>query len=95
MPLGKMHIRQLADLARLNLSNTEIETLGSQLTSIVEHFHRLRAVDTASVTAAANEFETIGLRNDIIRPSMDRSLALANASEQDGEYIQVPGVIRR
>jgi len=95
MPLGKLHICQLADLALLNLSNTEIETLDSQLSSIVEHFHRLREVDTASVMAIANEFETIGLRNDIIRASLDRSLALSNAPEQDGEYFQVPGVIRR
>ena len=95
MPRGKLQIRHLADLARLNLSNTEIEILRSQLKSIVEHFRRLRDVDTATVMAAGGEFEISGLRTDIVLPSLERPQALANAPEHDGEYFHVPGVIRR
>ena len=95
MPLGKSRIRHLADLARLKLSDTEMDRLGTQLESVMDHFNCLRDIDTAAIGPGVEGQTDSRLRPDRIVPSLQGSEALANGPLHDGEFFHVPGVIRR
>lgn len=81
-------------LARLKLSPIEIEKFTHELTVILEYMDQLKTVNTDGVEpkdqfiSAENVF-----RNDIVRPSLSRDEALANAPDKDDEFFRVPKVI--
>ena len=94
MPLTKEQVEHIAVLARLKLSPIEIEKFTHELTVILEYVDQLKTINTDDVEpkdqfiSAENVF-----RNDIIRPSLSRDEALANAPDKDDEFFRVPKVI--
>ena len=65
---------------------------------------QLNELDTAGVPAMAQVGEMLGgllqdrgetLREDIVRPSIDRAKVMAAAPETDGRFFKVPKVIER
>jgi aspartyl-tRNA(Asn)/glutamyl-tRNA(Gln) amidotransferase subunit C len=94
MPLTKEQVEHIAVLARLKLSPIEIEKFTHELTVILEYMDQLKTVNTHGVEpkdqfiSAENVF-----RNDIVRPSLSRDEALANAPDKDDEFFRVPKVI--
>lgn len=96
MPLSKAHVARLADLARLELSDQEITRLTSELSTIVDYFEQLKAVDTSGVEPQPiAPVEHTPLREDTARPSLPRRQVLANAPDTDGEFFRAPEVIRK
>ncbi len=94
MPLTKEQVEHIAVLARLKLSPNEIEKFTHELTVILEYVDQLKSVNTDGVEpqeqfiSAQNVF-----RNDLVRPSLSREEALANAPDKDDEFFRVPKVI--
>ena len=90
-------MRRLAHLARLELSSDELEVFTRQLQEIREFAEQINAVDTSSVAEAiggpAAEVDT--LREDTVRPGLDRSEVLALASDADRAHglFKVPRVL--
>ncbi len=84
----------VADLARLHLSDDEIDRMQSQLSRILAAVETLRDVDTSHVGATAS---VLGLENvmreDAPRAPMSRHAALANAPVVDEPYLRVPIVL--
>ena len=96
MPLSQEQVRHVAQLARLNLSTSEIEQFSHDLTRIIDYIDQLSEVDTSSLENSWSESQKIAqnvFREDEIRPSLPREKALANAPDQDDEYFHVPKVI--
>ena len=80
-------------LARLALSEEEIERFTGQLSAILEAVAALQRVDTSAVPPTAS----ILPRQDVLReddpaPCMDREDALANAPEREGDLFRVQAV---
>lgn len=94
MPISNDEILHLASLARLKLSPHEVTKLSTELTLLLDYFDQLSSVDTSSVKDLnrLNDGNTI-MREDKVKPSLDRSKALASAPETDGEFFHVPRVI--
>ncbi len=94
MLLTKQQVEHVARLARLNLTPAEIERYSAELTIILDYIDQLKTVNTSGVeareqfVAADNVF-----REDVIKPSLPRVDALANAPSSDGEYFLVPKVL--
>ena len=87
-------VDHVATLARLGLSQSERETLRSQLSSILAYVETLSELDTSRVPPASQ----IILLENVIRPDTRRaglSLedVLANAPDRQGDYIRVPAVL--
>ena len=83
MPLTREEVRHIARLARLGVTEAEVERLRDQLSTILEHFAGLNAFDTEGVPPTAQSFDLANVeREDEPRPSADRELALANRSEE-------------
>jgi aspartyl-tRNA(Asn)/glutamyl-tRNA(Gln) amidotransferase subunit C len=92
--ISRSDVEHVAQLARLGLTDEEIERLVPQLSRILEAVGKLADVDTSSVgpTAQVIALENV-MREDVARPSMNREAALAEAPKREGGLLRVPVVL--
>lgn len=87
-------VRQIARLARLNLSLVEAELFAGQLGHILDYFRQLETVDTRHVEPLAHPLTlTNVLRDDEPRPSLLQIDALAAAPQRERDFFRVPAVL--
>jgi len=89
MRLDREQVAHVAWLARLALSDDELNRYAEQLSDILGHIEKLQAlpVDDIEPTAMAVESERNITRPDVPRPSTDRDEILSNAAEtEDGSF---------
>jgi aspartyl-tRNA(Asn)/glutamyl-tRNA(Gln) amidotransferase subunit C len=87
-------VRKVAKLARLELSTLEVDTMTRQLAGMLEHFADIDALDLSAVEPMTQPFPLVNvLRDDVIRPSLDRDEVLAEAPHAHEGRFQVPPVI--
>jgi aspartyl-tRNA(Asn)/glutamyl-tRNA(Gln) amidotransferase subunit C len=87
-------VLNVARLARLGLSEEDIETFGSQLSAILEHIQILQEADVSGVspTAHASRLTNV-MRADIPQPSYPPEVLLANAPDQEDNCLKVNAVL--
>jgi aspartyl-tRNA(Asn)/glutamyl-tRNA(Gln) amidotransferase subunit C len=92
--ISREDVLHVADLARLHLSDEEVDRMQAQLSNILEAIETLRDVDTSHVgpTASVIQLENV-MREDIARPGLSREAALANAPLRDDPFLRVPTVL--
>jgi aspartyl-tRNA(Asn)/glutamyl-tRNA(Gln) amidotransferase subunit C len=94
MPLEVDEVRKLARLARLDLTEAEVETLGPQLEKILGFVEQLSELDTDDVEPMATALDVDNRwRPDIVAPGLSVDEALASAPSRDGGYFLVPPVL--
>jgi aspartyl-tRNA(Asn)/glutamyl-tRNA(Gln) amidotransferase subunit C len=87
-------VRQVARLARLELSNEEVARFKEQLGNILDTMEELKQVDTNGVPPTSHVLGlTDVLREDVARPFAHREDLLAGAPRREGAYFRVPKVI--
>lgn len=87
-------VRYIANLARLNLSDAEIESFTTQLGAILDHVEQLNQVDTDGVEPTCFYSPSHDpLREDVERPSLRREEALRNAPSVKKDHFAIPKVI--
>jgi len=90
----KIDIRYVAKLARIALTDDEVELYGKQLGDLLEHVNALGELDTAKVSATAQVVESRNVeRDDVAGPSLDRETVLSMAPERQGAFFRVPRII--
>ena len=94
MSLSRDDVEKVALLGRLLLSDDELARMTVQLGQIVEYVRQLEELDTSQVEplAHAADLENV-FAGDVVRPSLDREQALANAPKRDDECYRVPAVL--
>ncbi len=92
--ISRADVEHVAALARLGLTDDEIDRMQGQLNRILEAIGQLQSVDTSAVgpTAQVIALENV-MREDVARPSMARDAALANAPLREGDHLRVPVVL--
>ena len=94
MSLSRADVKKVALLARLRLSDDELDTMTEQLGKIVDYIDQLSELDTANVVPMAHAVELTNVFvEDEPRKSLDRDTALANAPKHDDECYRVPAVL--
>lgn len=94
MSLTREDVEKVALLARLRLSDAELDTLTAQLGQIVEYVEQLSQLDTENVQPMAHAVELSNvLAEDEVRDSLPRAEALAGAPKHDDECYRVPAVL--
>jgi len=96
MPIDRQTIVHVADLARIKLSDAEIERFTGQLSVVLDAVERLGSVDTSSVLPSASVLPLLNVeREDEARPGLSTEQALANAPKggRDGEFFRVQEVL--
>jgi aspartyl-tRNA(Asn)/glutamyl-tRNA(Gln) amidotransferase subunit C len=92
--ISRQDVEHVARLARLALSDAEIERMREQLSGILAYIDKLRALDTAGVEPTSHAVPLVNvMREDENRPCLPQDEALANAPERSGQYFRVPRII--
>ena len=87
-------MRYIAKLARVALTDAEVERLGGELSTILSHFQVLNDIDTADVPPTAQSFDLHNVeRPDETRPSFALEDVLLNAPRREDGYFRVRGVL--
>ena len=94
MRITPKEILHVAHLARLHLSDQEVETMAGKLDKILGYVDTLNELDTTGVTPTTHALSlTNAFREDEVKDSLGQAEALKNAPKQNGEAFVVPRVI--
>ena len=91
MAITRQDVLHVAELARLELTDEEIDRLGGQLNAILEAVGKVSELDLADVPPTSHPLDLVNVwADDEPRPSLVREEALANAPEREGGFFRVP-----
>jgi aspartyl-tRNA(Asn)/glutamyl-tRNA(Gln) amidotransferase subunit C len=86
--LTREEVAHVAQLARLCLSEAELDLFTEQLGQVLEHASDMNSLNLDNVVATAHPYGLVNVvRDDEVRPSLDRGEVLAMAPDaQDGRF---------
>ena len=91
MAITREDVLHVAELAQLELTEEEIERLGSQLSAILEAVGKVSELDLADVPPTSHPLDLVNVwAEDEPRPSLAPEDALGNAPEREGGFFRVP-----
>lgn len=94
MAVTRKEVEHIAELARLELTDSELEEYTAQLNKILEYVEKLNQLNTENVKPLSHPIDSENVyREDVVKPSIDREEALKNAPSKDDEFFKVPKVI--
>jgi aspartyl-tRNA(Asn)/glutamyl-tRNA(Gln) amidotransferase subunit C len=94
MALTPDTVRQVAHLARLTLSDEEVELFTRQLNDILSYVEKLNELETTDVPPMAHVLElNNAFREDEVTESLPLDEALANAPDRKWNSFAVPKII--
>ncbi len=94
--LTREQVAHIAELAKLRLTDEEIDKMARQLSEILDAAARLNELDTAAIPPTASVIPNQNvMRADEVTPSLTREQALANAPDTDPqrEFIRVRAIL--
>lgn len=94
MRIRQEEVEHVAHLARLHLDGEELVRMTEQLDTILRYVAKLDELDTTGIEPTTHAFSIANaFREDLVKPSLKRSRALANGPEHNEESFVVPRVI--
>jgi aspartyl-tRNA(Asn)/glutamyl-tRNA(Gln) amidotransferase subunit C len=92
--ISREDVAHVAKLARLQLSDDELDLFTGQLAAVLDHARDVEALDLADVPPTAHPYELTNiLRADEPQPSLDRDEVLAMAPSAEQGMFRVPPVL--
>ena len=92
--ISRADVEHVARLARLHLTDSELERMRAQLDAILAYIDKLTALDVEGVEPTSHAVPLVNvMRPDALAPSLSQSDALANAPDRAGEFFRVPRII--
>ena len=93
-PISRADVAHVARLARLDLTEDELERFTGQLGDVLEHAADIAALDIADVPPTAHPLPLVNvLREDSPVPSLDRDEVLAQAPAAEDRRFRVPRIL--
>ena len=94
MAISREEVEKVSLLGRLHLTDDELDRMTDQLSQILDYMELLSEVDTDRVEPMAHALDVADVfREDVVRDSLPRDQALANAPSRDDECYRVPAVL--
>jgi aspartyl-tRNA(Asn)/glutamyl-tRNA(Gln) amidotransferase subunit C len=91
MAISRDEVLHVAQLARLALTDEEVERLGGQLDAILEAVAKVSELDLSDVEPTSHPLDLVNVwGEDEPRPCLPVDEALANAPEREGNFFRVP-----
>ena len=91
MAISREQVLHVAELARLALTDDEVERLGGQLNAILEAVGKVSELDLADVEPTSHPLAVVNVwADDDPRPSLPLADALTNAPEEEDDHFRVP-----
>lgn len=92
--ISRDEVSHLARLARLALTDDELDGFAGQLDAILEHVGRVQSVDVTGVEPTGNPLKAVNVvRPDVVQPSLSQSEALAAAPKAADGRFAVPRIL--
>ena len=87
-------VAYVAELARLDLTDEEKAVFQPQLEDIVKYVEKISSADVEGVPPMMHGHAVVNaLRDDVLRPSLPREAALANAPARTGDEFMLPKIV--
>lgn len=94
MLINRKEVEQIAVLAKLSVSDTEIDAIAASLDSVIEMINHINEADTDKVNPMANPMDAIQrLRADCVTETSKKDQLLSMANQVDDDYYLVPTVV--
>jgi len=94
MKISRKEVEHVAQLARLTLTEEELEKMTGQLDNILSYVAKLDELDTSQVVPTSHVFSVSNaFREDVERESLSQAEAIKNSPQHDGEMFLVPKII--
>ena len=94
MKLSKEEVLHIAALAKVGVTEADVEKMREQLSNILENFEALQKLDTSNIPPTA---QSIALHNvimaDEVAPSLTPEEVLSNAPQREGDFFKVKIVL--
>jgi aspartyl-tRNA(Asn)/glutamyl-tRNA(Gln) amidotransferase subunit C len=89
-------VKYIANLARLNFEEKELESFTSQFNEILSFFEKLNELDTENIEPLSHPIPNQNVfRDDKLKSSVSQEEALKNAPDRSDEFFKVPKVINQ
>ena len=89
-----INLKEVAHLARLELTPEEEQKLGAQLGNILTYIEKLKEVEVSNVEPTAHAFPLVNVtRSDEVRPSLPHEEAMRNSPAQANGLFIVPKIV--
>ena len=90
MTLSREEVLHIAALAKVGVTEADVEKFKEQLSNILENFEALQKLETLDIPSTA---QSIALHNvimpDEVRPSLSQEEVLCNAPQREGNFFRV------
>jgi aspartyl-tRNA(Asn)/glutamyl-tRNA(Gln) amidotransferase subunit C len=94
MQLSREEVLHVARLARLALSDDEVERFGAQLSAILDHAARVSEVAADDVPPTSHALPLANVfRDDVVEECLPQEKALSTAPETEDGRFKVPRII--
>ncbi len=94
MGIGRQQVEHVAKLARLALTEEELNLFEGQLSAILEHAATVTKLDTEGVEPTSHSMPLMNvLRPDVVIPPIGSAAALANAPAEEDGHFRVPRIL--
>ncbi|MBA2608549.1 MAG: Asp-tRNA(Asn)/Glu-tRNA(Gln) amidotransferase subunit GatC [Actinobacteria bacterium] len=92
--LTREEVAHVALLARLEVTDDELDMFTGQLADILEHANDVEALDVSGVEAMAHPMQLRNVfRTDVIVPALDRDEVLSQAPSAEDRRFRVPRIL--
>ncbi|WP_377891701.1 Asp-tRNA(Asn)/Glu-tRNA(Gln) amidotransferase subunit GatC [Alkalihalobacillus sp. R86527] len=86
-------VKHVANLARLEMDESEVEKFTTQLDDIISMAEQLNELDTDNVEPTTHVLDLKNvLREDKVQPWLSREEALKNAPDEENGQVKVPSI---
>jgi len=94
VPISRDEVAHVARLARLDVTDDELDRFAGQLAAVLAHAADLAAMDTAGVPPTGRPYPLVNvLRDDVVAPSLGRDEVLAMAPAAEAGRFRVPRIL--
>jgi len=94
MKLTRKEVEHVAHLARLNLTDEELDQMTEQLDNILSYVEKLGELDTEGVEPTTHAFSiSNAFREDVVKESLTQQESLQNCNDKNDESFIVPRII--
>jgi aspartyl-tRNA(Asn)/glutamyl-tRNA(Gln) amidotransferase subunit C len=92
--ISRDEVAHLARLARLALTDSELDSFAGQLDAILAHVSQIQAVDVTGVEPTGNPLKDVNVtRPDTVLPCLTQEEALAQAPKAEDGRFAVPRIL--
>lgn len=94
MSIGIKDVEHVANLARLELSDSDKEQFAGQLNAILKYAEKLNELNTDEIEPTSHVLPIVNvMRDDEVKPSLPIEKAMLNTPEEEDDQFKVPAVL--